>query len=495
MGEIKKQGVSNSILILLGALIGAFNVLVLYPLILPKEYFGLTNVLVQVSFIASQFGLLGSHISIVKFWNTLKSNYLLFRYLFRNTVVFSIIVLVILFVWKPEIVFEYQDKAVLFTDNYNYLYLMLGFGVVFELFFSISQANLKTSFPIFLKEVFLRIYQTFLLIIYYFEWIGLDSFIMLFVFGYGFIALAVLTYVFLQKSVSKSEANFTIEAPLKKEIIKYSVVNFLTGFSSSIVGRLDVLMIGAILTNASIQNYSLKAVATYTIAVYVTTMIEIPSRGLFSITAPMIARLWNKMDLKEISVIYKKSSINLTIISVLMFVLLWANIDDLLLFVPKYQSAKWVIFILGIAKVFNMCLGVNNNIITNSKHYRIGTYTMLMLIVVTFSTNYVLIPIYGLEGAAIGSLVSIVIYNLVSFFYLYYKYRLQPFSVNTIKVFALGGALFFMFRNIDVEVHYLNVLLKTIAISSVYIYTSYRLKLSLDINDLIRKAFSKIDIN
>ena len=169
MGIIQKQGISNTILILLGAVIGAFNVLVLYPLILPKEYFGLTSVLVQVSFIATQFGLLGAHVAVIKYWNTLKSNYLLFRFLFKNTIIFSIVVLLVLFLWKPSIINEYQEKVSLFTDNYNYIYLMFLFGIVVHFFSSVSQANLKTSFPIFLKQIGLRIYQMLILIAFSFD--------------------------------------------------------------------------------------------------------------------------------------------------------------------------------------------------------------------------------------------------------------------------------------------------------------------------------------
>ena len=487
MGIIQKQGISNSILILIGAMIGALNVLVLYPLILPEEYFGLTSVLVQVSFIASQFGLLGTNIAIVKYWNTLKNNFILFRFLFTKTVLFSFVVLFILFFWKSSIIEEYQDSASLFTENYDYIYLMFLFGIVVNFFASVSQANLKTSFPIFLKQIGLRIYQTIILIAFYYEAINLNSFLLLYVLGYGFEAIVVLYYVILQKTIKKPKENSIIEKSEKKRLFKYSIVNFLTGFSGSIVTRLDVLMVGALMINPLIENYGLKAAAVYTVAVYVTNILEMPSRGIFSISTPIISRLWNENNLKEIGVIYKKVSINLTIVTTLMFALLWVNIDDLLFFMPKYQDAKWIILILGLSKIINMSLGVNNIIVVGSKYYRVGTYTMLMLIFIAFGFNYMFIPKYGLEGAALGSLLSIVIFNLVTFLFLYTKFKLQPFTWNTLKTFVLGGVIFYAFTFVNIEIKLLSIVVKSVAMGLIYLVLIYKLKLSLDINNLLDK--------
>lgn len=487
MGVVQKQGISNSILIFLGAAIGALNILILYPLILPKEYFGLTSILVQVTFIATQFGLLGSHLTIIKYWNTLKENNVLIKFLIKNTVLFSIVVIGILIISKPKIIESYIDKATLFTENYNYLFLLFLFGVIFEFFFAISQANLKTSLPTFLREVFIRLYQSILLILFYYKILNLNNFILAFVLGYGIIAFAALFYATIGRKLLISSDSTILTKNHKKEFYSYSIINFLAGFSGSVVVRMDVLMIGALLTNPLIDNFSLKAIAVYSIAMYVTNIIEMPYRGISTITNPIIARLWSKNNITEIGILYKKSSLNLTIISILLFTLLWANLDDLLSFIPQYQEAKWVIFILGISKVLNMCIGINNNIIQTSKYYRIGTYTMIMLILITFSLNYLLIPKYGILGAAIGSFISIAIYNFVSFVFLNYKYKLQPFSINTIKTIALGGILLACSEYISTSSETLNIIIKSLFIASTYIFSTYQLKLSSDITELINK--------
>lgn len=492
MGVIQKQGVSNSIILLLGAAIGAFNVLVLYPLILPKEYFGLTNVLVQVAFIAAQFGLLGAQISIVKFWNTLKSNFLLFRFLSKNAIAFTMIVLLGLFFCKSAIIAEYQDKEALFTEHYNYLFLLVVFSVIMNFFSAISQANLKTSFPFLLKEILLRIYQTILLLTFYFKWITLDSFIMYFVVGYGLEALVILAYTLKQKLLSKPLNKLLITTKSKKEIFKYSAVNFLTGFSGSIVVRLDILMIGALLVNPLIENYGLKSVAVYTVAMYVTNIIEMPARGVFKISAPIIARLINKDNMAEVGLIYKKASINLIIVSVLFLLLLWSSVNELLFFVPEYKEAKWIILILGLSKVFNMGMGVNNIIVAASKYYRVGTYIMVLLILITFGFNYLFIPKYGLEGAAMGSLLSIIFFNLVTFLFILFKFGLQPFSWNTLKTLLLGLLLFLCFSFVDIEYELLSIVVKSLGISSIYLLIIYKLELSSDINGLIKKGLSKL---
>jgi O-antigen/teichoic acid export membrane protein len=495
MGIIQKQGISNSILIIIGAAIGAFNVLFMYPLILPKEYFGLTNVLVHVSYIASQFALLGTHVSIIKFWNTLKNNYILFKYLFRNSIIFSIAVILVLILWKPNIIQEYQETVSLFTENYNYIFLLLFFDITLQFFTAVSHANLKTSFPIFLKNIVLRIYQSFLLVMYYYTLIDLDMFLLLFVVGYGLEAGIVLYYAISQKSLSKPLIDIEIPKEQKKEIFKFSTVNFLTGFSGSIVARLDVLMIGALLISSGVENFSLKAVAVYTVALYITNIIMMPARGLFSISTPIIAKLWNENNVAEIEMIYKKASINLTIIAVLIFSLIMINLDDMLFFIPKYSEAKGVVLILGVAQVINMCLGVNNIIIGASKYYKVLMYTMVMLILIAFGFNYILIPEYGIEGAAIGSLISVFTFNVVTFLFLYFKFDLQPFSIKTLIVLGLGLIIYYLTSFINFNMEIVNIIVKSMILSVTYLLIIYKMKISTDANDIVNKFLSKIKLN
>ena len=52
--------------------------------------------------------------------------------------------------------------------------------------------------------------------------------------------------------------------------------------------------------------------------------------------------------------------------------------------------------------------------------------------------NYLLIPIYGIEGAAIASVAVMFLFNLVKYLFLKIKLGFEPFSYETLKIIFVG---------------------------------------------------------
>ena len=87
--------------------------------------------------------------------------------------------------------------------------------------------------------------------------------------------------------------------------------------------------------------------------------------------------------------IYSKSAINQLIVSGLLFLVVWLNIDDVLSLLPeKFSYGKWVVFYIGLAQLVNMSCGVNGAIIVNSKYYKYDLYTNLILLAITVLLNF-----------------------------------------------------------------------------------------------------------
>ena len=106
--------------------------------------------------------------------------------------------------------------------------------------------------------------------------------------------------------------------------------------------------------------------------------------------------------------IYRRSCINQFIIGAFLFGGIWINIGNILeILGPEYAGAKWVIFFIGLAYLFDMATGANGQIISFSPHYRIALYFILALIVLVVITMYLFIPVYGITGGALAIAVSI----------------------------------------------------------------------------------------
>jgi O-antigen/teichoic acid export membrane protein len=62
--------------------------------------------------------------------------------------------------------------------------------------------------------------------------------------------------------------------------------------------------------------------------------------------------------------------------------------------------------------------------------------------ILIIAVNYWLIPIYGIEGAAIGSASVMLAFNLIKYGYLKIKLHLDPFSYETLKILFVGVMIF-----------------------------------------------------
>ena len=105
----------------------------------------------------------------------------------------------------------------------------------------------------------------------------------------------------------------------------------------------------------------------------------------------------------------------LLIICGLFFVLINSNLVQLYLLIdkPEYSQGVLVVLMVAIAKLYNMFLGNNGAIISNSKHYRVLLpYGLAMAFSVAYLNIY-FIELYGMNGAALSTLLVILIFNTI----------------------------------------------------------------------------------
>ena len=98
-----------------------------------------------------------------------------------------------------------------------------------------------------------------------------------------------------------------------------------------------------------------------------------------------------------------------------------------------YSQGKWVVFIIGLGYMFDMTTGINQEIVGTSKYYKIDLLFYPILGLIAIGANMFLIPRYGMTGAAIATAFTIFLLNTIRFFFLFWVFKIQPFTFNTIK--------------------------------------------------------------
>lgn len=184
--------------------------------------------------------------------------------------------------------------------------------------------------------------------------------------------------------------------------------------------------------------------------------------------------------------IYQKSSINQSIIGVLLFIGLWINIKNIYFIIPaEYEIGKWVIFYVGLANVFDMLTGINTIIIQTSPYYKINALITFLFLVLIVGVNWILIPFLGITGAGIASMVSVLITNFVRYLYLQLKFKLSPFNSKILIIFASGIAAYIITLVVPVFDNYIfDIIIRSTFCGFVFVFMIIAFRVSDEINML-----------
>jgi O-antigen/teichoic acid export membrane protein len=133
-------------------------------------------------------------------------------------------------------------------------------------------------------------------------------------------------------------------------------------------------------------------------------------------------------------------------------------------------------------------LGSNGAIISNSQYYKILLpYGIAMALSVYFLNDW-LIDEYGMNGAALSTLLVVFIFNLIKLWYVKKKFGIVPMTNKTVPIIIIITALFGIFYFWNFSFHpIINIILKSAFLTLVYIFLVVKMNISKDINDLIYK--------
>ncbi len=489
MGIIQTQAIKGTIYSYLGVGIGFIITAILFPRILSTEEIGILKLLVSFSVIFAQFASLGFINVINRLFPYFRDkssghNGLLFIALGVSIAGF-ILSIISLEILKPLLISNNADSSALFIEYINYLVPLIFFTAFFNLFDSYIKALFNAVIGTVLKELIQRIFILAVIVMFYFDLFSFNLFVLLYT-----IALSFPTLILLFILVWKGE--FKIQLPpksilirFKKEIIDLCIYGILIGF-----GGIAIVQIDSILVNKFL---GLSLTGIYATNFFFATIILIPSRPLIKIATTILAEAWKRNDLKEIQMIYQKSSINQALIGTLLFIGLWVNIDNIYMFIPEeYEAGKWVIFFVGLANVFDMLTGINAVIIQTSSNFKVNAVITLIFLVLIVVFNWIFIPLMGITGAGIAALISVVVTNTLRSIYLKVKFRLTFFHPKIIVIILVAGFSYLVSYFIpQFESFIVDIVIRSLACGGIFMCIIIALKVSEEIN-LLFYSFLKI---
>ena len=480
MGIVQSQSIKNTIITFFGFGIGAINALFLYTNFLGKLHYGIVATILSGANIMMPLMAFGAQNTLIRFFSHYKTEkekeeFLTFMLVLPLALILPLSLLFYVFYEPISHIWVSENPSL---KPFFWLIPIVGlFMAYFEVFYAWVKVHMQSVFGNLISEVLVRLIVMGLLIAVHFDLISKSTFVYSVAFAYFAQVITMKIYAIM---VKMPVLRFVIPENLK-EIIQYSFFIIISGGVAVMLVDFDKVMI---------PHYKdISQNALYAVAIFISTVIVVPSRAMTQIVAPITARLMAERKHDELNDLYKKSAINLQVIGGFIMVLIFLNIKELYHLIPNdYSGGIWIVFMIGLSKFYDVILGNNNSIIVNTKHYQtvllFGIFTVFLMIVL----NMIFIPLYGIEGSAFATLITVMIYNTIKLFFVVKKMDLYPFTINTLKSLGIIVIVFLAFYFWDFPFYpIINIVLKSILITLVYVFLNYKFAISGEVNQIINK--------
>ena len=503
MGVVVRQSIKGTIMNYLGVLVGFITTFFIVTKYLTPEEVGLTRILVDAAVLLSGLAQLGISTSAMRYYPYFKDEKEKDHGFFGWTVIipfFGFIIFTILFfVFKQPIENYFSQNSELFVD-YIYFVIPMAFFMVYLIVFETnSNLLMRIVVPKFIREVGIRLMTLVVYLLYAFEVINLNGMVIALCLTYGIATLFNVIYLLTLKKVSFKIQPLYVSKWLRKDFIFYTLFLIATSLAGNLIPVLNTFFVSGKL--------GLAVAGINTIAVYIASMVEIPYRSLSAISRPQISQRMKDNDMLGVNQLVKSVSLHQFVVSVFIFFIIWINIDLVYKLIPNgdvYDAAKFVVFILAIVKIVNTSLNVGATVLSYSKYYYYSLLFTIILTVTAIVMNINLIPKWGMEGAALASLISYLVYYIVILTFVNWKLKVTPFSIKEFYALIIIVTLFIidwllqkyvshqlisLFDN-EIVGYILDSALRTLFMSILGIVIIYKSSISKQINDIIDKFLS-----
>lgn len=420
--------------IIAGNLLGTINQVLLGRFLGVNDY-GHFNLALSVVNIAQAFAIIGLSGGIARFipfylkkgeMEMVKST---IRFSLRFVLTASLSIGVILFLFsKPLAVRIFHDQS----SHFMLKVFLLGLPLV--VLPSVSQAIIRsfkaTGYKLLIYDTGMKIVR----IVIFVPSILMGNVVwgaVLSYFGGLFFALFASLAVIRRKLFPRYREYRTV--PIAKKLLSFSWPLGLTSLTSLAETRSDFLFIGYFLTS--------KEVGLYAPALVIAQMFAYVSRSFEFIFLPVVSEFYARENKTQLALVFKSVTKWMFIILLLGLLLITAFPKEIivLLYGKDYSSGWTALVILAVGFAVGSSLNLAGNVLVAAGHTRLSLASEVIAAIAAVVLDIVLIPMYGIVGAAIASCAALILRGLSSFFFAYTTEKIHPFNRDYLKVLAAGA--------------------------------------------------------
>ena len=411
----------------------------LYTLLLARwvgsEFLGIYSLANSVRLISEVFGKMGMEIGVMRFVSLLnpdiekKKIQRLIGSAVKMTMAISVVIMAGLLVSSGFIVTHILKGPPLLKIVLMVFAIAIPFNAITLVVAFATQGFKRLKYKIFITQ-FLNPTILLVVMIISFWFISVEVALMAPMLVSSIIGFIVMFAVLKKLTGVKNQQ--LLKAPFDRELLVFSYPLMFVTILLTLMHWMDILMLGAF-TNAS-------TVGLYHPAARTAGLLQALLTSFLSIYSPMIAQFHAESDQKNMSGSYKLVSRWLLTFSIpvaLIFLVYPQKV--MLLFGAEYLPSANVLIVLTAATFIHAILGAAQSTLSMTGHTRLLLWNAIGAFIINIILNIILIPNYGMIGAAWATLISLFVISLLRVLEVRWILKLTFFSTKMIKPILAGS--------------------------------------------------------
>lgn len=224
-----------------------------------------------------------------------------------------------------------------------------------------------------------------------------------------FVALFSIISTDLSKNLNIKKRPYSFS-----KILKISMPMFLLSAMQLIMSQADIVMIGVFLPETS--------VGVYSIAIKLSLLTSFMLTSVNNIVSPQFSELYHDGKIKELKnkIRYSNKLIFFTSLPILIILLLFGRFI-LSKFGDEFVLANIALRILVLGQILNSSCGSIGHYLVMTGKGKVFNRILFLSLIFNIILNYIFIPLIGINGAALASFISLVVWNVSAVLYTYRK--------------------------------------------------------------------------
>lgn len=468
---VKESGI-NFFGTFFGKIIAYVGLIIITRFLTPGEFgtFTLAKSVINISLIFVLFGTPKALDRFIPFYNAVgefgKTKKLI-RNILTITLILSIIVGIILF-FSSNIL----SNRIFKNSDLSYVLKIMVLSIPLLTFISIVSWSFigfkELRYRIYLEKLSLPILKIIFATLILFLGFGLLEWTWMYLLI--LFSVALLALVFFKKKIISPISEVQEQSISFKRIFDYSWPLSINTIILLLLVQVNFIILGILRPSSEI--------GVYRIYLSLIEFVILGMGSLATIYKPAFTEYIAKQDLSELKNIYKRISkwfIAITFLGSIIVIFLGKNLVSVF-FTEKYLIAPLALIILAGCQLIRSLAGPDFMTLEAFGNTKLLMINSIVMLFANVGLAYLLIPTYGITGAAVAITSATVISHLLGLLEVYKLHNLQPFDLNTFRyIIALGitGIVFYLLKLIIPYNNILSILVLLLILVIVYFLSVY----------------------